>query len=49
MNWAWWDGKMPEHWQHDQHPLDKSTAAQQNKPPGSEASKPNIKPGGDGI
>jgi formate dehydrogenase gamma subunit len=21
MNWAWWDGKVPEHWQKEEHPL----------------------------
>ena len=42
MNWAWWDGKVPEHWQHGQIPLDKPTAAQETKPP-------DVKPGGDGI
>ena len=25
MNWAWWDGKVTEHWQKEEHPLDKST------------------------
>ena len=25
MNWAWWDGKVPAHWQKEEHPLDTST------------------------
>ena len=24
MNWAWWDGKVEEHWQREEHPLDQS-------------------------
>ncbi len=24
MNWAWWDGQVSEHWQSEEHPLDKS-------------------------
>ena len=31
MNWAWWDGKVPEDWQHEEHPLDKTTP--DDKPP----------------
>ena len=25
MNWAWWDGQVSEEWQHEEHPLDRST------------------------
>jgi len=34
MNWAWWDGKVPEQWQHKEHPLDKT--ASETEPPDQE-------------
>lgn len=49
MNWAWWDGQVPEHWQHDEHPLDNSTTGPKNEATGGEASKPGPKPGGDEV
>lgn len=43
MNWAWWDGKVPEHWQHEEHPLDKTPDAQDVKPPEDKPSEPGQK------
>ena len=36
MNWAWWDGKVPEEWQHGEHPLDKTGASEKTLPPREE-------------
>jgi formate dehydrogenase gamma subunit len=31
MNWAWWDGRVSEEWQHEEHPLDKTTPPPEKK------------------
>ncbi len=49
MNWAWWDGKVPEHWQHEEHPLDPATPADEPRPPGPAKPKDDFKAPGDGI
>jgi cytochrome b subunit of formate dehydrogenase len=36
MNWAWWDGKVSEHWQHEEHPLEELLPAARSKPPTGE-------------
>ena len=43
MNWAWWDGKVSKRWQEEEHPLDQTTTAQENKTPHGKASKPDSK------
>ena len=39
MNWAWWDGKVPKHWQEAEHPLDKAPAGPEK--PESKPAKEN--------
>lgn len=33
MNWSWWDGKVSEHWQKEEHPLEKLPAKEKSEPP----------------
>ena len=36
MNWAWWDGQVSEHWQSEEHPLDRSTPPPPKNPAAGE-------------
>lgn len=49
MNWAWWDGKVSERWQHKEHPLDKSAPPAEIPPPDDGDQKSNFKSSGEGI
>lgn len=41
MNWAWWDGKVPQAWHEEDHPLEVIPSA-----PDAEGSQPRLKVGG---
>lgn len=49
MNWAWWDGKVPERWQHEEHPLAESTPANDRKPVNGVSPLKDTETLGDGI
>jgi len=49
MNWAWWDGKVPEHWHEEEPSHDKPINGQNTELADAGKSKVEPKAGGDGV